>query len=145
MLDLNGPRPAVRRFGALKRRSDRLALAMRRLGVAPGDRVAVFLPQGADALVAQCAAYKLGAIVLPLAAVFGADALAYRFADAGVSLAVTDAEGAAKIAAIRPAPAALRAVVSVDGRDGAVLGLDELVARETGAFSPSTRGPRTPP
>ncbi|WP_237478049.1 AMP-binding protein [Lichenibacterium dinghuense] len=136
VIDLHGSRPTVDSFGALKRRSDRLALAMRRLGVAPGDRVAVFLPQGADALVAQCAAYKLGAIVLPLAAVFGAEALAYRFADAGVTLAVTDADGAAKIAAIRPAPAALRAVVSVDGRDGAVLGLDEIVEREAGDFAP---------
>ncbi len=134
VLDLNGPRPAVDSFGALKRRSDRLALALRRLGVARRDRVAVFLPQGGAALVAQCAAYKLGAVVLPLAAVFGAEALAYRFADAGVGLVVTDAPGAAKIAEIRPAPAALRWIVSVDGRDGAVLGLDEIAARETGAF-----------
>ena len=133
--DLHGPEAVVTTYGALRRRSDRLALALRRLGVGPGDRVAVFLPQGAAAIVAQCAAYKLGAIVLPLAAVFGAEALAYRFADAGVTLAVTDARGAARIAAIRPSPAALRTVVSVDGRDGAVLGLDEIVARETGAFA----------
>ena len=136
VVDLNGPRPAIETFGALRERSDRLALALRRLGVGAGDRVAVFLPQGAAALVAQCAAYKLGAIVLPLAAVFGAEALAYRFADAGVSLAVTDAEGAAKIAGIRPSPATLRWIVSIDGRDGAVLGLDDIVARETGAFTP---------
>lgn len=144
VLDLNGPRPVVDSFGALKARSDRLALALRRLGVAPGDRVAVFLPQGAPALVAQCAAYKLGAIVLPLAAVFGAEALAYRFADAGVSLAITDAGGAAKIAGIAPAPAALRTIVSIDGRDGAVLGLDEIVARETGAFVPLDTGIEDP-
>ena len=135
VLDLQGARPVPATYGALRERSDRLALALRRLGVEPGDRVAVFLPQGAAALVVQCAAFKLGAVVLPLAAVFGAEALAYRFADAGVTLAVTDARGAARIAAIRPAPAALRTVVSVDGRDGAVLGLDEVLARETGAFT----------
>ncbi len=56
VIDLQGPRPAIDSFGALKRRSDRLALALRRLGVAPGDRVAVFLPQGAAALVAQAIA-----------------------------------------------------------------------------------------
>ena len=135
ILDLHGAVPRTATFGLLRQRSDRLALALRRLGVAVGDRVAVFLPQGADAIVAQCALYKLGAIVLPLAAVFGADALAYRFADAGVSLAITDARGAARIAAIAPAPAALRTVISVDGRDGAVLGLDEILERETGDFA----------
>ncbi len=144
VVDLNGSRPVVDSFGALKRRSDRLALALRRLGVGPGDRVAVLLPQGAAALVAQCAAYKLGAIVLPLATVFGVEALAYRFADAGVSLAVTDARGAATIAAIRPAPAALRWIVSTDGRDGAVLGLDEIAARETGPFEPLDTGREDP-
>lgn len=135
ILDLHGPRPVASTFGALRDRSDRLAAALRRRGVAPGDRVAVFLPQGAPAIVAQVALYKLGAIVLPLAAVFGPEALAYRFADAGVSLAITDARGAARIAAVVPAPAALRTVVSVDGRDGAVLGLDDILARETGPFA----------
>src|ERR1700710_526250 len=71
VVDLNGPHPVVHGFGLLKARSDRLGLALRRLGIGPGDRVAVFLPQGAAALVAQCAAYKLGAVVLPLATVFG--------------------------------------------------------------------------
>ncbi|RYB06049.1 AMP-binding protein [Lichenibacterium ramalinae] len=136
VLDLHGARPATATYGELRDRSDRLALALRRLGVAAGDRVAVFLPQGAAAIVAQVALYKLGAIVLPLAAVFGPEALAYRFADAGVSLAVTDARGAARIAAIAPAPTTLRDVVSVDGRDGAVLGLDDLLDRETGPFVP---------
>lgn len=144
VIDLHGPRPVVDSFGALKQRSDRLALALRRRGVRPGDRVAVFLPQGAAALVAHAAAYKLGAIVLPLAAVFGTEALAYRFADAGVSLVVTDAEGAGKIAAIRPSPDCLHTMVSVDGPDGAVLGLDDIVARETGAFTPLATGIEDP-
>ncbi len=144
IVDLNGAVPRVTSFGALKVRADRLALALRRLGVEPGDRVAVFLPQGADAMAAHCALYRLGAIVLPLAAVFGADALAYRFADAGVTLAVTDARGAARIAAIRPAPTELRTVVSVDGRDGAVLGLDEIIARETADFAPLDTSAETP-
>ena len=58
--------------------------------------------------MAHCAACRLGAIVVPLAPVFGPEALAYRFADAGVTLAVTDAAGAAALADVHPAPAALR-------------------------------------
>ncbi len=134
IIDVDPARPEVTTFGALRESSNRLANALRGLGIGPGDRVAVFLPQGAEAITAQIAVYKLGAIVLPLAAVFGIDALAYRFADAAVRLVITDAPGAAKIAAIRPTPASLETVVSVDGRDGAVLGFADLLARQSDDF-----------
>ena len=133
ILDVNPARPKVT-YGALRASSNRLANALRRLGIGSGDRVAVFLPQSAEAIVAQIAAYKLGAIVLPLAAVFGTDAIAYRFDDAAVRLAITNATGAAKIAAIRPGPASLETVISVDGRDGAVLGFDDLLACQSDDF-----------
>ncbi len=134
VIDVDPTRPEITTYAALRESSNRLANALRGLGIGPGDRVAVFLPQGAEAITAQIAVYKLGAIVLPLAAVFGVDALAYRFADAAVKLVITDATGAAKIAGIRPCPASLETVVSVDGRDGAVLGFDDLLARQSDDF-----------
>ncbi len=70
-------------FAALRDTSNRLAIALARLGVRRGDRVAVFLPQMAEAIAAQVAIYKLGGIVLPLAAVFGTDALSYRLKTRG--------------------------------------------------------------
>jgi acetyl-CoA synthetase len=70
-------------------------------GIARGDRVAVLLQQGAMVPVAHCAIYKLGAIALPLASVFGADALAFRLNDAGAKALITGAVGAAKVATIR--------------------------------------------
>ena len=60
------------------RRSNRLANALRARGVGRGDRVAILLPQGAAVPIAHVAIYKLGAVALPLAALFGADALSYR-------------------------------------------------------------------
>lgn len=69
-------------------------------GLGFGDRVAVLLPQGAAALIAHFAAYKLGAIAVPLFAAFGPDAIQVRLEDAAVKAVVTDAEGAAKLAAI---------------------------------------------
>ena len=134
VIDVDPARPKVSTYGALRESSNKLANALRRLGIGPGDRIAVFLPQSAEAIVAQIAAYKLGAIVLPLAAVFGTDALAYRFGDAAVRLVITDATGAAKVAAIRPSPASLETVISVDGRDEAVLGFDDLLMRQSDDF-----------
>ena len=128
--------PKTTTYAALRERSNRLARALSRLGIGRGDRVAVFLPQMAEAVVSHAAIYKLGAIVLPLAAVFGMDALSYRLNDAGVRAVVTDAPGAAKLLCVTPRPSSLEQIISVDGRDGAVLGFDELLEREAADFAP---------
>ncbi len=88
-------------YGALKSASDRLANAFRARGVGKGDRVAILLPQCPEVLIAHFAAMKLGAIVLPLFTLFGADALAYRLSDSGAKLVVTDPENLEKLLALR--------------------------------------------
>ena len=49
-----------------------------RKGVAAGDRVALILSQRPETVIAHVAIYKLGAIVVPLSAAFGSDALGVR-------------------------------------------------------------------
>ena len=108
-------------FGELRREADRLAHALVRAGLKPGDRLAILLQQGRHVPIAHMAAYKIGAIALPLAALFGADALAYRLADSGARIVLTDATGAAKIAPLRAGADKLEQVVSIDGEgDGAI-------------------------
>ena len=51
--------------------SNRLANALRAHGVRRGDRVAILLPQAPEVAVAHIAIYKLGAVALPLAILFG--------------------------------------------------------------------------
>jgi acetyl-CoA synthetase len=58
-------------FGQLRLHSDRLAAGLRARGIGPGDRIGVLLPQSATVVIAHAAAYKLGAIALPLAGLFG--------------------------------------------------------------------------
>ena len=79
-------------YRELKKASDRFANALAGLGVGRGDRVAVLLSQTPALPVAHIAAYKLGAIVVPLFALFGEDALRFRLADSAASVLVTDAE-----------------------------------------------------
>ncbi len=88
-------------FGALKEASDRLASAFAARGLGRGDRVAVLLGQGPEVLITHFAACKLGAVVLPLFTLFGPDALAYRLADSGARMLVTDPANLEKIAALR--------------------------------------------
>ncbi len=68
-------------FGWLRETSNRLANALRAHGVERGDRVAIFLPQAPEVAAAHVAIYKLAAIALPVAILFGPDALSYRLAE----------------------------------------------------------------
>src|ERR1700742_4098795 len=82
-------------YGWLRETSNRLANALAAHGIARGDRVAILLPQSPEVAAAHIAVYKLGAVALPVANVFGVDALSYRFDNAGVKAVVTNAPGAA--------------------------------------------------
>ena len=75
--------PQAFTFGEMRAESNRLANALRKRGVGRGDRVAVLLPQSRHVAAAHIAIYKLGAVALPLASLFGVDALAYRLSDSG--------------------------------------------------------------
>ena len=122
-------------FGTLSRGSSRLAHALRARGVGRGDRVAILLPQSAETVVAHFAAYKLGAIAVPLAALFGPDALRYRLATAGAKAIVTDAAGLAKLAEIRADLPALEAVLCSRRPGRRAEGLREALAPFRGAFA----------
>jgi acetyl-CoA synthetase len=84
-------------YGALRDSSNRLANTLRAHGIARGDRVAILLPQAPEAAVAHIAIYKLGAIALPLAILFGVDALSYRLQNAGAKAVITNAAGLVKL------------------------------------------------
>ncbi|THF60199.1 AMP-binding protein [Pseudothauera rhizosphaerae] len=81
---------ATRRFSyaELDREARRLAAAFERLGVAPGARIAMYLPMVPETAVVFLAAARLGAIVLPLFSGYGADAVANRLADSGAAVMV---------------------------------------------------------
>src|SRR5262249_33712530 len=84
--------------------SNRLANALVAHGVGRGDRVAILLPQAPEVAAIHVAIYKLGAIALPLASLFGVDALSYRLQNAGVKALVCNAAGLAKLAPLPVAP-----------------------------------------
>lgn len=123
-------------FDDIRRRANRLANALRGLGVGPGDRVAILLGQHPDTAVAHVAAYAIGAIAVPLFALFGPDALEFRLADSEARLIITDGPGAAKVESIRHLLPALRTVVTIDGVGDASVGLDDLLVNASADFEP---------
>jgi len=69
---------AIYSFGQLKTLSDQFANALKGLGVARGDRVAIVLSQRIETVIAD------------LAILFGHEALEYRLRDSASKLAITD-------------------------------------------------------
>src|SRR5690606_8248306 len=102
-------------FGAVHEASNRLGRLLLSLGVEPGDRVGILLPQAPETAFAHIACYKTGCIAIPLFTLFGAEALQFRLGDSGARAVITNAEGAAKLAQIRDALPALQTVLTIDG------------------------------
>lgn len=98
----------------LRHRSCKLANLFLSMGIRRGDRIGVLLPQCQETLLAHLAAWRIGAISVPLFVLFGEEALSYRLADCGAVALVTDGEGAAKIARIRGQLPELRHVLEAD-------------------------------
>ena len=84
-------------FDDLNRLSNRCANALAAIGVQPGYRVGVLLPQRPETAIAHLAIYKLGAVALPLFTQFGPDALAHRLGDSGARALITDGENLVKV------------------------------------------------
>ncbi len=76
-------------YAELFRAVNRFANALRSIGVAKGDVVALYMPMVPEVSVALLAAAKIGAIILPLFSGYGADALITRLTDGGAKVIVT--------------------------------------------------------
>ncbi|KZL17303.1 Acetyl-coenzyme A synthetase [Pseudovibrio axinellae] len=103
------------RYGQLKRSSSQLANALYALGVVPRDRVALLLPQAPETAISHLAIYRLGGIAVPLAALFGPEALRYRLENAEANVVVTNRSGLEKLSALREQLPFLEHIVCVDG------------------------------
>ena len=123
-------------YGWLRETSNRLANALRANGIKRGDRVAILLPQLPQVAAIHIAIYKLGGVALPLAVLFGTDALSYRLENSGAAALITNARGAERIAEIRKDLPALRLVLSLDGAGDGALAFADVLAKASTDFSP---------
>ena len=105
-------------YRELQAQANRLSHALAALGVSRGDRVAIVLPQRFETAVAHVAAHQLGAVAMPLAMLFGPEALEYRLADSEAAVAIADESAIANLLAARPRCRALRSVVAVGAAAG---------------------------
>ncbi len=135
-------------FWELKRASDRFANALRSLGVERGDRVAVLLSQSPELPLAHAAAYKLGAVIVPLFALFGEEALRMRLEDSKARVIVTDANHYEVAATLHEElPELQHVIMTGNERGGERAGaetLDGLIKAASPSFEPVATGPEDP-
>ncbi|MGH8629368.1 MAG: acyl-CoA synthetase [Burkholderiales bacterium] len=121
-------------FDQIRRLSNQAANLFASRGLEAGDRVGILLPQEPATAVAHLAAYKIGAVAVPLFTLFGVDALRFRLSDCGAKLLVTDAPGVAKIAQIRAGLPGLQSVLCTDCEAPGAQHLEQAMARASDAF-----------
>ena len=76
-------------FATLSNEVTKLAEALLRLGVEPGDRVALYLPMSPEVAIASHACAHIGAVQVPIFSGFAAPAVAQRLQDSEAKVAIT--------------------------------------------------------
>jgi acyl-CoA synthetase (AMP-forming)/AMP-acid ligase II len=131
---------ATRTYAQSGARADALARALQSDGLERGDRVALYLRNCPEFVEVLFGTWKAGGVVVPLNASFTADELAWHLEDSGASVLVTDPDGLAAVAKVRPGLPGLRTVIchAAAGQDptapdgsGADMSLEDLL----GGFS----------
>jgi acetyl-CoA synthetase len=101
------------------------------------------LPQCIETVVAHLAAYKAGLIAVPLALLFGPEALSYRLAFSGARAIITNALGAETLGRI-DRPSGLEFIIRVDAPDDRACLMDEMTNGFRGDFRAVDSGPDDP-
>lgn len=89
-------------YATLERESDACAAAFAALGVERGDRVALLLPNCPQFVIAELAAWKLGAIVAPLNPTYTERELEGPLRDSGIETIVTLTRFYGRIKSVQP-------------------------------------------
>jgi acetyl-CoA synthetase len=124
-------------FADLKQLSNRLANGLKDSGIGQGDRLGILLPQCPETAISHIAAYKIGAIAIPLFTLFGTDALEYRLSNSEAKGIVTDSDNLPKILEIWQNLPGLEVVIVTRGEKvDDVLDFGELIEKGSADFRP---------
>lgn len=137
------PGASMRRvtYGELREAANRLANVLKAAGIGWRDRVALLLPQRPETAIVHIAVYKLGAVTVPLASLFGPEAIEYRLGTSGARAIVTDGPGLARLKAVRENLPGLETVICVDGGEGEALDFEQCCAGHSPEFETADTGP----
>jgi acetyl-CoA synthetase len=123
-------------FWDLKNLSNKLANGLKAFGIENGHRLAILLPQCPETAICHIAAFKAGAVSLPLFTLFGTDALEYRLTNSEARAVVTDAANLPKILEIWDNLPQLQTVMVTGGeKPDRVLNFWDLIEQGSSEFT----------
>jgi acetyl-CoA synthetase len=123
-------------FERLQKAANRLSNALRAMGIARGDRVALVLPQRPETVVTYLALFQMGAIAVPLSYLFGPEALEYRLANSGARAAFVDPQTIGNLWPVRGRLPELEHVIGVAGaRESGTRDWETALAAAADTFS----------
>ncbi len=132
-----GGAKATYTFGQIIEASNRMANALRGLGVEHGDVVALNLPARPETAILHMAIYRLGAIALPISRLFGPDGIKYRVEHARARVIAVEAQDLEKLDELRRMGRDAPQIVVVGNHRGPT-SFDELLRAASPQF---TMGP----
>jgi long-chain acyl-CoA synthetase len=122
------------------RSAARVANLLRRLGVEPGDRVMVMLPNCPEVMQSYGGILRTGGVIVPVIFLLGDREVAHILADSEAKVVITSSDMLWKVEAQIGVLPSLRHVVVVDGGgDSRTLSFSEEIARETDRASTGAR------
>jgi len=128
-------------FGELSELSNRFANGLKSVGIHPGDRVGVVVPQSLETGIAHLGIYKAGAVAMPLSVLFGPEALKFRIENSEAKAVITTRASLEQVVeACRGLD--VRIIVAEDSTSHATI--DSLVASGRPTLDPVVTGPDTP-
>jgi long-chain acyl-CoA synthetase len=118
------------------RAARRIANALRGLGVTPGDRVVVMLPNCPEVIQSYGGILRVGGVIVPVIFLLGPEEVAHILADSEAKVVITSCDMLWKVEAEIGRAPALRHVLVVDGGgDGRTLSFAETVAAAPDGFT----------
>ncbi|MBW2049012.1 MAG: AMP-binding protein, partial [Deltaproteobacteria bacterium] len=112
--------------------TDRLASGFRKLGAAPGDRIAFLHPNHTDLLLGYFGAIKAGAVAVPVNPAYTAREIMHIIGDSGAKILVSTERFRKSLETVRKEAASLAGVIAKNEGQG----LEEAVAAASGPLSP---------
>ncbi|GAA6140421.1 AMP-binding protein [Hydrogenophaga sp. 5NK40-0174] len=129
-----GVRERRHSYAELQAMANRLSNALVALGVEPGDRVAIVMPQRFETAVAYMAVLQMGAVAMPLSQLFGPDALTYRLQDSAAVAAICDPSTVDAVESVAGDCPELQTILGVDASDSTALDWANTLAQENPDF-----------
>ncbi|TAM88910.1 MAG: AMP-binding protein [Candidimonas sp.] len=121
-------------YSRLSSTANQLANGLIRMGVAPGDRVAIIMAQRPELAAALVATLSTGAIAVPLSSEFGLDAVGARLRDAHARVAIVDNAAGPTLLDAQPHCPGLKQVIGLGFQHDSIIAWRSLLARQPHAF-----------